>query len=127
MIVARENESESLREARLTDDVERMIVADSKLSISFKLSIILKLSSCKLFTITSYCGLFLVIHIVSSFILYIHIVSCFMLIVYPSKINCRKIGKLEMIFSVVAQVLTNTPTLIPPLILNCSKAYHNQI
>ena len=34
VIVARENKSESLREARLADDVERMIVAHSKLSIS---------------------------------------------------------------------------------------------
>ena len=37
MIVAHENESESLREARLADDVERLIVAHSKLSIRFKL------------------------------------------------------------------------------------------
>ena len=43
VIVARENESESLREARLADAVERLIVGHSKLSISFKLSIILKL------------------------------------------------------------------------------------
>ena len=39
MIVARENESESLRGARLADYVERVIVAHSKLSINFKLSL----------------------------------------------------------------------------------------
>ena len=42
MIVAHDNGSESLREARLADDVERLIVARSKLSIRFKLSIIFK-------------------------------------------------------------------------------------
>ena len=63
VIVAHEIKSESLREARLADDVERVIVAHSKLSISFKLSIIFKLSSCNLFTITSYRGLILVLYI----------------------------------------------------------------
>ena len=56
--VAHENESESLREAISADDVERLIFAHSKLSIRFKLSIIFKLSSCNLFKITSYRGLF---------------------------------------------------------------------
>ena len=35
MIVARDNESELLREERLADDVEIVIVAHPKLSISF--------------------------------------------------------------------------------------------